>query len=117
MPPSTSALRIIFIFTFVPLVLAEIARNKALPTLENIFLQDREMSLPLVIFTVYATWVSSFAFLGSASSFYFNGPVYLTAFAWTALFGILFMVLGKRGTLPPRTSVRGLRYPRTLETQ
>ena len=34
MPPSTSALMIIFIFTFVPLVLAEIARNKALPTLE-----------------------------------------------------------------------------------
>lgn len=96
MPPSTSALMIIFIFTFVPLVLAEIARNKALPTLENFFLQDREMSLPLVIFTVYATWVSSFAFLGSASSFYFNGPVYLTAFAWNALFGILFMVLGKR---------------------
>lgn len=96
MPSSTSALMIIFIFTFVPLVLAEVARNKSLPTLENFFLQDREMSLPLVMFTVYATWVSSFAFLGSASSFYFNGPVYLTAFAWNALFGILFMVLGKR---------------------
>lgn len=96
MSPSTSALMIIFVFTFVPLVLAEIARNKSLPTLENFFLQDRQMSLPLVLFTVYATWVSSFAFLGSASSFYFNGPVYLTAFAWNALFGILFMVLGKR---------------------
>lgn len=68
MPSSTSALMIIFIFTFVPLVLAEVARNKSLPTLENFFLQDREMSLPLVMFTVYATWVSSFAFLGSASS-------------------------------------------------
>ena len=96
MSPSTSALMIIFIFTFVPLVLAEIARNKSLPTLENFFLQDRQMSLPLVLFTVYATWVSSFAFLGSASSFFYNGPVYLTAFAWNALFGILFMVLGKR---------------------
>ncbi len=96
MPASTSALMIIFVFTFVPLVLAEVARGKSLPTLENFFLQDRSMSLPLLAFTVYATWVSSFAFLGSASSFYFNGPVYLTAFAWNALFGILFMVLGRR---------------------
>lgn len=92
----TTVLMIIFVFAFVPLVLAEIARKKSLPTIENFFLQDRNMSLFLVFFTVYSTWVSSFAFLGSASHFYMNGPVYMTAFAWNALFGILFMIIGKR---------------------
>lgn len=96
MTATTPVLMIIFIFAFLPLILAEFARNKALPTLGNFFLQDRKMSLAMVFFTVYATWVSSFAFLGSSSSFYFNGPVYLTAFAWNALFGLLFMVIGKR---------------------
>ncbi len=96
MTSATPVLMIIFVFTFVPLILAEIARQKSFPTIEDFFLQNREMPLLLVFFTVYSTWVSSFAFLGSTSHFYTNGPVYMTAFAWNALFGILFMLIGKR---------------------
>jgi len=93
---TTAVLMIIFGFTFVPLVLAEVARNNSLPTVEDYFLQSRGMPTLMVFFTVYATWVSSFAFLGSASSFFSQGPLYLTCFGWNALFGILFMVIGKR---------------------
>lgn len=50
----------------------------------------------VVFFTVYATWVSSFAYLGSSSSFYSDGPLYMTCFAWNVLFGLLYMVLGRR---------------------
>ncbi|WP_226374291.1 sodium:solute symporter family protein [Virgibacillus alimentarius] len=47
-------------------------------------------------FTVSATWWSAFAFLGSNASFYIEGPVYLTAFAWNILFGFLYFFVGKR---------------------
>ena len=96
MGTSTLSIMVIFVFAFIPLVVAEIARKESLPTIENFFLQDRKMPLVMVFFTVYATWVSSFAFLGSVSSFYLNGPVYMTALAWNILFGLLFMVIGKR---------------------
>jgi SSS family solute:Na+ symporter len=93
---STSVLMVIFIFTFIPLVLAEVARANSIPTVGDFFLQSRSMPTVMVFFTVYATWVSSFAFMGSASSFYSQGPLYMTAFAWNGLFGLLFMTLGKR---------------------
>ncbi len=96
MNPSTPVLMIIFIFTFVPLIIAEIARNKSFSTLEDFFVESRSMPTPLFFFTVYATWVSSFAFLGASSYFYSKGPVYMTAMAWNALFGILLMVLGRK---------------------
>lgn len=96
MDTSTLSIMIIFIFAFIPLVVAEIARKESLPTIENFFLQDRKMPLVMVFFTVYATWVSSFAYLGSVSSFYLNGPVYMTALAWNILFGLLFKVIGRR---------------------
>ncbi len=92
----TIVLLIIFAFTFVPLVIAEFARTEALPTAEDFFLQGRSMSTLVSFFTVYATWVSSFAFMGSSGYFFSRGPVYLTALAWNILFGILFMVVGKR---------------------
>ncbi|NLP29621.1 MAG: sodium:solute symporter family protein [Clostridiales bacterium] len=96
MDTSTLSIMIIFVFTFVPLVIAEIARKSSLPTIENFFLQDRKMPLVMVFFTVYATWVSAFAFFSSTSSFYTDGPIYMTAFAWNILFGVLFMAIGKR---------------------
>lgn len=92
----TIILMIIFAFTFVPLVLAEIARNNSVPTIENFFIQGRNMNVLLSFFTVYATWTSSFAFLGSTASFYVNGPLYSTCFAWNILFALLFMTVGKR---------------------
>lgn len=93
---STTVLMVIFIFTFIPLVLAEVARTKSLPTLSDFFLQRRSMPAFMVFFTVYSTWVSSFAFLGSASYFYSKGPLYTTAIPWNLLFGLLFMVIGRR---------------------
>ena len=93
---STSVLMVIFAFTFIPLLLAEIARASSLPTVNDFFLQQRSMPTVMVFFTVYATWVSSFAFLGSASYFYNHGPLYMTAFGWNLLFALLFMVIGKR---------------------
>jgi len=50
----------------------------------------------MLFFTVYATWMSAFAFLGASGYFYEMGPVYMTAFGWDALFGLLFMLIGKR---------------------
>lgn len=96
MNTTTVVLMIIFVFTFVPLALAEIARAKFRYTIEDFFLQSRRMNLLMAFFTVYATWVSSFAFLGSTASFYNQGPLYMTCFAWNILFALLFMVMGRR---------------------
>jgi SSS family solute:Na+ symporter len=92
----TIVLLIIFVFTFIPLILAEFSRGRSTPDLEDFFLQGRRMPLLMVFFTVYATWYSSFAFLGSTASLYSNGPLYMTCFAWNALFGLAYMVLGRR---------------------
>ena len=63
MEGTTSTLLVVFVFTFIPLILAEVARKRSLPTIRDFFIQNREMPLVLVFFTVYATWVSSFAFM------------------------------------------------------
>lgn len=93
---STIVLMIIFAFTFVPLVLAEFARNKFKYTLEDFYLQSRSMTGSVAFFTIYATWVSSFAFLGSTNSFYTQGPLYMTSFAWNILFAVIFFIIGRR---------------------
>ncbi|HVI41585.1 MAG TPA: sodium:solute symporter family protein [Anaerovoracaceae bacterium] len=96
MEASTPVLMIVFVFAFIPLIFAEIARNKSVPTIEDFFLQGRRMPTYMLFFTVYATWMSAFAFLGASGYFYEMGPVYMTAIAWDALFGLLFMLIGKR---------------------
>ncbi len=96
MNSSTAILIIIFVFTFVPLVLAEFARKDSGTTASEFFLQDRKMPLMLLFFTVYATWVSSFAVIGATGLFYSNGPLYMTCFAWNIFFGLLFMKVGRR---------------------
>ncbi|MEG2200008.1 MAG: hypothetical protein RRY25_06985, partial [Anaerovorax sp.] len=78
----------VFLFIMFPLILAELARKKAFPTAEDFFLQSRTMSTAMTFFTVYATWMSIFAFLGATTYFYESGPVYTTAIAWDALFGV-----------------------------
>lgn len=90
MTVNTATLLIVFVFTFIPLIIAEVARKQSLPTVEDFFIQSRKMPTVMVFFTVYATWVSSFAFMGATSYFYERGPVYLTCFAWNALFAIMF---------------------------
>ena len=93
---STPVLLIVFVFTFIPLIFAEFARNKSVPTVEDFFLQSRKMPAVMLFFTVYATWMSAFAFLGASAYFYEMGPVYMTAIGWDVLFGLLFMIIGKR---------------------
>lgn len=91
-----STLAIIFLFTFIPLWIGELSRKASLMNVEDFFVQSRKMHSINVFFTVYATWWSSFAFLGSSSYFYSKGPVYLTGIAWNILFGVLFFLIGKR---------------------
>lgn len=93
---TTITITVIFIFTFTPLILAEFARNRALPSVEDFFIHSRSMSTPLAFFTIYGTWYSTFAVTGSSSFFYFNGPVYMTTFAWNVLFAICIFFIGRR---------------------
>jgi SSS family solute:Na+ symporter len=90
------ALIIIFVFTFIPLWIGELSRRASLNNVEDFFVQGRRMPTVVLFLTVYATWWSSFAFLGSTSYFYTKGPIYLTAIAWNILFGVLFYLIGKR---------------------
>lgn len=87
---------VIFIFTFVPLVIAEVARKRSENTATDFFLYNRNMPMLLAFATIYATWVSSFAVLGATGMFYEKGPVYMTCFAWNILFGLLYMLIGER---------------------
>ena len=90
------ALGIIALFMLIPLVMGFIAGKQSVPTTEDYFVQGRGMGSVAVFFTVSATWWSAFAFMGSNSYFFLNGPLYWTALAWNILFGILYYVIGKK---------------------
>ncbi len=89
-------LMIVCIFAFVPLLLAEVARNKSLPTTLDFILQRRRLGLFSMYATVFATWMSAFAFVGAITYFYEEGPIYMTTVGWDALFAVLFILVGKR---------------------
>lgn len=90
------AILIIGGFMFIPLWIGSVAGEKSLSTTEDFFVQSRNMGGIAVFFTVFATWWSSFAFLGSNAYFYMMGPVYWSAIGWNILFGVLYYVIGKR---------------------
>lgn len=92
----TIGVLIIVIFMLVPLLVGFYAAGKSKGSSDDYFIQGRGMGSIAVFFTVAATWWSAFAFLGSNASFYSQGPIYLTAFAWNILFGYLYFVVGKR---------------------
>jgi len=92
----TVGVSIIIIFMLIPLLVGFYAAGKSKGSSDDYFIQGRGMGSIAVFFTVAATWWSAFAFLGSNASFYSEGPVYLTAFAWNILFGYLYFVVGKR---------------------
>lgn len=96
MDSTVKPLLIIGIYMFIPLYIGARAGEKEIGTAEDFFIQSRSMSSVAVFFTVMATWMSAFAFLGSSASFYLKGPVYWTTIGWDFLFGILFYVIGKR---------------------
>lgn len=87
---------IILIFAGIPLLIGSAAATKSVSTVSDFFLCNRSLGTAMAFFTIYATWWSSFAFLGSTSSFYFRGPLYWIALGWNVLFGILFMFFGKK---------------------
>lgn len=89
-------LMIICVFAFVPLLLGEVARNKSLPTTFDFILQRRKLGLLSMYATVFATWMSAFAFIGAITYFYEEGPIYMTTVGWDALFAVLFILVGKR---------------------
>lgn len=84
----------ILIFSIIPLIIGSMASHRSISTVNDFFIYDRNMGTLVSFFTVYATWWSSFAFLGSISYFYSIGSVYWTAIGWNVLFGILYMLFG-----------------------
>lgn len=87
---------IILVFTLIPLLIGSAASQNSISTIQDFFICNRSMGTSTSFFTVYATWWSSFAFLGSISYFYSVGSVYWTAIAWNVLFGVLYMWFGLR---------------------
>ncbi len=84
------------LFAFVPLILGERARNYKDITFDGFVLQNRSMGILPMYFTVFATWMSAFAFLGGISYFFNQGPLYMTTVGWDMLFAVLFVVFGRR---------------------
>ena len=106
---TNSSLIIILIFAGIPLLIGSAAANRSVSTISDFFLCNRSLGTALSFCTIYATWWSSFAFLGSTSSFYTQGPLYWIALGWNVLFGILFCVFGK--PLWRRSRLKSYRTP------
>lgn len=83
-------------FAFIPLLLGEIAGNRAVLTSEDFILQSRNLKIFPMYATVFATWMSAFAFMGAIAYFYEQGPIYMTTIGWDALFALLFILIGRR---------------------
>lgn len=89
-------LLIICIFAFIPLLLGEFARNRSILTIEDFILHGRNLKAFPMFATVFATWMSIFAFIGAIAYFYEKGPIYMTTIGWDALFAVLFITIGRR---------------------
>lgn len=89
-------LLILSVFAFIPLLLAEFARNRSSLTTEDFILQGRTLKIFPMYATVFATWMSIFSFIGGIAYFYEQGYIYMTTVGWDALFAVLFIVVGRR---------------------
>lgn len=89
-------LLILCIFAFIPLLLGEIAGRRSVNTTEDFILQGRKLRIFPMYATVFATWMSIFAFIGGITYFYEEGPIFMTTVGWDALFAVLFIIVGKR---------------------
>lgn len=87
---------ILCIFSFIPLILGEKARNSSVLTCSDFILQRRQMGIIPMYATVFATWMSAFAFMGGIEYFYTKGPIYMTTVGWDMLFALLFVLIGRR---------------------
>ncbi len=93
---ANTPMAIILLFTLIPLVIGSMASQNSISTISDFFICSRSLGTTISFFTVYSTWWSSFAFLGSISYFYSVGSVYWTAIGWNVLFGVLYMWFGLR---------------------
>lgn len=115
---------IILIFTLIPLLIGSFASQNSVATVNDFFIHNRTMGTTISFFTVYSTWWSSFAFLGSISYFYAVGSVYWTGIGWNVLFGLLYMLFGlkisrygeARGYLTPIDFFQDIYGSKTLNT-
>ena len=89
-------LMIICAFAFIPLLLGEQARNRSTGSSEDFILQGRRLGLFPMYATVFATWMSAFAFLSGITYFFEEGPIYMTTVGWDMLFAVLFILMGRR---------------------
>lgn len=89
-------LLIICAFAFVPLLLGEKARNMSTGSTGDFILQGRKLGMFPMYATVFATWMSAFAFMGGIAYFFEKGPIYMTTVGWDMLFAVLFILLGRR---------------------
>ncbi|MBQ8151816.1 MAG: sodium:solute symporter family protein [Firmicutes bacterium] len=87
---------IICISAFIPLLLGERARLKSTGSIEDFILQNRRLKLVPMYATVFATYMSAFAFMGGIGYFLDHGPIYMTTVGWDMLFAVLFILLGRR---------------------
>ncbi len=87
---------ILCMFAFIPLFLGEYARDRSVASTEDFILQSRKLKIFPMYATVFATWMSAFAFIGGITYFYEEGPIYMTTVGWDALFAVLFFVIGRR---------------------
>ena len=94
----TNAINLLLIcaFAFIPLLLGERARMRSTGSTEDFILQSRRLKLFPMYATVFATYMSAFAFMGGIGYFFENGPVYMTTIGWDMLFAVLFILLGRR---------------------
>ena len=94
----TNAINLLIIcaFAFIPLLLGERARLRSTGSTEDFILQGRRLRLFPMYATVFATYMSAFAFMGGIGYFFENGPVYMTTIGWDMLFAVLFIILGRR---------------------
>lgn len=86
----------ISVFMLIPLMLGEFARNRTGRNLEDFLLQSRRMGFFPMWSTVFATWMSAFAYIGAISYFKERGAVYMTTVGWDAFFAVLFFFVGRR---------------------
>jgi len=96
MTTTSISLLIICVFAFVPLLIGELSRNESAETTDDFILNNRKLGTFPMYMTVFATWMSIFAFMGGVAYFYEKGPIYMTTIGWDILFAVLFIVIGRR---------------------
>ncbi len=92
---TTGVLMIISVFCFIPLIIAELAGEKTLPTAEDFFLHSGNMRSSFAFFSIFATSVGSLLFLIVPNSFAVKGSPYILASLLPLLLALLIVFFGE----------------------